>query len=164
MTKILGRGETESLKHIVFFKTNRVKYIGFNVKDVALKTETLVFMSKCGCECVRLIIKPCFLFHSLRLTDRVMWSLHLSLHISFFFSPPQSTQWRRQIWFQHFTAYQIKDQLRWSRQVLLAVWASMSVQMSSHRHHLTRLFTGQLPSTFFPVFLSVPIHCIQMTN
>lgn len=76
-------------------------------------------------------------------------SVSLYLTVSFFcFSSfcivlPQPTEWRWQIRLQHFTANQIKDKLHWSRQVLLAFWAGLSVQMSPHRHHLPRLFTGQ---------------------
>lgn len=81
--------------------------------------------------------------HSVYLTVSVPFFLFSFFKMYLFSFPPQSTRWRWQIRFQHFTANQIKDQLHWSRQVLLAVWAGMSIQMSPHRHHLARLFTGQ---------------------
>lgn len=76
----------------------------------------LRFLSSCACVCVCLVPSQ---LHS------------------------QPTQRRQQIGLQHFTANQIQDQLHRGRQVLLAIRAGMSVQMSPHRHHLPRLFTGR---------------------
>lgn len=73
--------------------------------------------------------------------DWPLRSLLVSYNFPFVF--PQPNQRRREIKLQHSTANQIKDELYRSRQVLLALWAGMSIQMSPHRHHLARLFTGQ---------------------
>lgn len=102
------------------------------------------FMPGCQRECerVRLIPEPPLL-PPVTPADRLERAMPAFVSKPLSVSSRQSAQWRRQIGLQHFTADQIKDQLHRSRQVLLAVRAGVSVQMSPHRHHLARLFTGQ---------------------